>query len=100
MSRYWAEKTINASDYKASTKLKLFQTMQLIAQARHIESAKHQFIEGGTRIKRTNIVVEGSENTFRNRLKRIRSLDLHPVMIPKDRKIPHFTNPIYQLEQL
>lgn len=100
MYRHFAKKTIDASDFTASTKSKLFQTMQLIAQARHIESAKRQFIEGGTRIKRTNIIVEGSANTFRNRLNRIRSLGLHPVMIPKDRKIPHFTNPIYQLEQL
>ncbi len=100
MYRYRAKKLIDSSDFRPSTKAKLFQTMQLIAQARHIDSAKNQFIAGGTRIKRTNIVVEGSANTFRNRLKHIRSLDLHPVLIPKDRGIPQFTNPIYQLEQL
>ena len=100
MYRYWAKKLIDSSDLRTSTKDKLFQTMQLIAQARHIESAKNQFIAGGTRIKRTSIVVEGSANTFRNRLNRIRSLGLHPVLIPKNRGITHFTNPIYQLEQL
>lgn len=100
MCRYWAKKLIDSSDFRPSTKDKLFQTMQLIAQARHIDAARQQFISGGTRIKRTNIVVEGSANTFRNRLNRIRSLGLHPVLIPKNSGITHFTNPIYQLEQL
>ena len=58
--------------------------------------ARDQFIVGKT-IKRTDIVVKGSQGTFNNRLKDITSLDVNPVLIPKERKVTFLHNPIDQI---
>ena len=95
-SLYWAKKEIDKSNFSAPKKLHLVQLLQLIAQARHVSIAKEQFI-AGTRIKRTNIVVKGSEATFRHYLHDLAELGINPMLIPKERKVTHFTNPIGQL---
>lgn len=95
-SFYWAKKRIDESSFSATKKQSLVRLLQLIAQARHVSIAKEQFIEG-TRIKRTDVIVHGSENTFNRYLRDLNSLKINSMLIPKDRKITHFTNPIGQL---
>ena len=76
--------------------------MRLIAQARSLSKGKQQFIEGGHNIKHTNTVVEGCESTFRKYLERLKEMNMHPVMIPKDWArdygIYQLHNPIDELE--
>ena len=74
-SLYWAKKEIDKSNFSAPKKLHLVQLLQLIAQARHVSIAKEQFI-AGTRIKRTDIVVKGSDATFRNYLRDLAELGI------------------------
>ena len=95
-SFYWADKKIKKSNFSSPKKKHLVQLLQLIAQARHLSIAKEQFIHG-TRIRRTNIIVQGSENTFRNYLRDLSTLGIHPMLIPKERRVTHFTNPVHQL---
>ena len=95
-SLYWAKKEIDKSNFSAPKKLHLVQLLQLIAQARHVSIAKDQFI-AGTRIKRTDIVVKGSDATFRHYLRDLAELGINPILIPKERKVTHFSNPIEQL---
>lgn len=95
-SFYWAKKTILASEFTNSKKQRLVQLLQLIAQARHVSIAKEQFIKG-TKIKRTEIEVKGSEATFNHYLSDLAELDINSMLIPKERKVTHFTNPINQL---
>ena len=95
-SLYWGKKEIDKSNFSAPKKLRLVQLLQLIAQARHVSIAKKQFIVG-TRIKRTDIVVKGSAATFRHYLHDLAELGINPMLIPKDWKVTHFTNPIEQL---
>ena len=95
-SLYWAKKEIDKSNFSDSKKLRLVQLLQLIAQARHVSIAREQFI-AGTCIKRTNITVKGSDSTFRHYLHDLEELGINPMLIPKDRKVTHFTNPIEQL---
>ncbi|MBR0290407.1 MAG: hypothetical protein IJQ82_15655 [Selenomonadaceae bacterium] len=95
-SLYWAKKEIDKSNFSAPKKLHLVQLLQLIAQARHVSIAKKQFI-ASTRIKRTDIVVKGSDATFRNYLRDLTELGINPMLIPKDQKFTHFSNPIGQL---
>lgn len=95
-SLYWVKKEINKSNFSAPKKLRLVQLLQLIAQARHVSIAREQFI-AGTCIKRTNIIVKGSDSTFRHYLHDLEELGINPMLIPKDWKVTHFTNPIEQL---
>ena len=95
-SLYWAKKEIDKSNFSASKKIHLVQLLQLIAQARHVSIAREQFIKG-TRIKRTNITVKGSDSTFRHYLRDLADLGINPMLIPKERKVTHLTNPIGQL---
>lgn len=95
-SFYWAKKIITASGFTNSKKQRLVQLLQLIAQARHVSIAKEQFIKG-TKIKRTEIEVKGSEATFNHYLSDLAALGINSMLIPKERKVTHFTNPINQL---
>lgn len=95
-SLYWAKKEIDKSKFSSSKKLHMVQLLQLIAQARHVSIAREQFI-AGTRIKRTNITVKGSDSTFRHYLRDLADLGINPMLIPKERKVTHLTNPIEQL---
>lgn len=95
-SFYWANKKIKESNFSSPKKKHLVQLLQLIAQARHLSIAKEQFIQG-TRIKRTDIIVQGSENTFRNYLRDLSTLGINPMLIPKERRVTHFTNPVHQI---
>ena len=94
-SFYWAKKKIDESEFSATKKQRLVQLLQLIAQARHVSIAKKQFVKG-TKIKRTDIIVQGSENTFNNYLRDLNRLGINPMLIPKERRITHFVNPIVQ----
>jgi len=98
-SFYWAKKIIDASNFTANKKSRLINVLQLIAQARHVDIAKEQFIEG-TRIKRTNIIVKGCEYTFRNYLRDLTNLGINPMLIPKERKVTHLINPVQQISEL
>lgn len=95
-SFYWAKKKVEASAFSTHKKRRLVQFLQLIAQARHVSTAKEQFIKG-TKIKRTDIIVQGSATTFKNYLNDLVSLGINPMLIPKERKITHLANPINKL---
>ena len=95
-SFYWAKKRIERSSFFANKKQSLVRLLQLIAQARHVSIAKEHFRKG-TKIKRTDIIVQGSVITFESYLRDLNSLGINPMLIPKERKITHFTNPIVQL---
>ena len=95
-SFYWATKKIEESAFSAPKKQRLIQFLQLIAQARHVSIAREQFIEG-TQIKRTDITVQGSNSTFKNYLRALTDLGINPMLIPKERRVTHFENPISQL---
>ena len=95
-SFYWAKKRIEQSSFSPKKKQSLVRLLQLIAQARHVSIAKEQFIKG-MKIKRTDITVQGSITTFKSYLRDFNSLGINPMLIPKERKITHFTNPIVQL---
>lgn len=95
-SLYHAKNRISRSSFGSKKQSDLVHVLQLIAQARHVDMARDQFIVGKT-IKRTDIVVKGSQGTFNNRLKDITSLDVNPVLIPKERKVTFLHNPIDQI---
>lgn len=95
-SFYWAKKKIKESTFSTPKKRRLVQFLQLIAQARHVDIAKEQFLTG-TRIKHTDIIVQGSNSTFKNYLKDLISLGINPMLIPKERKITYLANPINKL---
>lgn len=96
-SLYWAKKEIFASNFSEQKKQRLVYLLQLIAQARHVSIAKEQFI-AGKRIKRTNVIVKGSEATFRQYLRDLEDINVNPMLIPKERKVTFLLNPIGQLE--
>lgn len=60
----------------------LFQFMQLVADTRGLDKARKCFPEGRT-IKNSNIFVQGSDNTFLNRLKDLEAMEINPVPIPR-----------------
>lgn len=95
-SLYWAKKEIDKSGFSTPKKQHMVHLLQLIAQARHVSTAKEQFI-AGTKIKRTDIIVQGSDATFRHYLRDLATLGINPMLIPKERKVTHLTNPIGQL---
>ena len=93
---YHAQKRINESHYTETLKRRLYQCLQLISQARHIDVAQKQFVLG-TRIKRTDIIVKGSRDTFIKRLKQLKAIGINPMPIPKEFRITYFYNPKYQM---
>ena len=97
-SFYHAQKRINEAPFGQKKKDNLVNFLRLVAQARHVDAALEQFVAGGTKIKRMDIVVEGSRNTFCNRLLDIAFVNINPVLIPKERKVTFLQNPIDQLE--
>lgn len=79
-----AKAIIDRSLLSNSSKTKLYQFMQLVSQARGLDKAREQFV-AGTELKnsREHIVVQGSANTFRNRIKVLAELNINPVAIPR-----------------
>ena len=95
-----AEKIINSSDYRNSTKENCINMLKLISDSRSIWKAREDFVKGKV-IKNTDIYVQGSLATYQRRLKQIRNLNINPVAIPKDYiKFPMrmIENPIKQIE--
>lgn len=98
-SRYHAQKLLNINDdNKPQMKRKLLHLLQLIAQACSVCNAKKQFLKG-TFIRNTEIFVHGSKEQFRDRLQRLRSLNINPVLLPKEWHLTFLRNPIHQLYQ-
>lgn len=65
-----------------SMRTKLVQFMQLVADARGLDKARACFKEGRT-IKNSDIFVQGSDNTFLNRIKDLTAMGINPVAIPR-----------------
>ncbi len=65
-------------------RVKLIQFMQLIADARGLDNARQCFQEGRV-IKNTkeNLLVQGSDNTFLERIKDLAAIGINPVAIPR-----------------
>ena len=61
---------------------KLFQFMQLVADARGLEKARKCFHDGRM-IKNSNIFVHGSDSTFLSRVKDLTAIGINPVAIPR-----------------
>ena len=100
---YHAEKIINDSDNRPSTKQTLINTLRMIAQARHIDIARKQFVNGVTLGKtKDKIIMQGSVATFDNRVGVLRQVGVNPVLIPRDYStrthITHLANPLSQLQ--
>lgn len=95
-SFYHAKTIIEKASLAPKAKEKLIQILQLIAQARHVDVAKDQFMKG-TKIKRTDIEVKGNSSTFSSRLEELAKLNINPMLIPKDMKIKSLLNPIQLL---
>lgn len=89
-SLYEARKIINRSEIPQNSKQALLSTLDLISQARKVDTARKQFIEG--------IVLEGKGcfqgrgETFDRNVKKLRSLGINPVTIPRSWGIHHLPN--------
>lgn len=89
-SLYEARKIINRSEIPQNSKQSLLSTLDLISQARKVDTARKQFMEG--------IVLEGkgrfqgSGVTFDRNVKKLRSLGINPVTIPRSWGIHHLPN--------
>lgn len=88
---------LNKANLKPKKRADLYNTMRLIAQARHLSVARVQ-AENGTKIKNTNVIVKCCQATFRARIKELQNLGINPVFIPKDSRIKEMDNPWNQLE--
>lgn len=80
------------SGLKKDMKRKLMEAAYLISQARHLDKAEQQFVEGQLiqRKRSGDLFVGGmSKETFRNYLDRMRKLGLQPLRIPDDRGVTH-----------
>lgn len=84
-TEYHALKKIEQSGLKPAMKEKIFNLLRLIAQARSLDKGRKQFSDNKKehKIKNTDIVVHGSDATFKNYLKELKKLKLNPVVIPK-----------------
>ena len=65
-----------------SMRIKLVQFMQLVADARGLDKARACFKEG-RKIKNSDILVQGSDNTFLSRIKDLAAMGINPVAIPR-----------------
>ncbi|MGL6015236.1 MAG: hypothetical protein ACRCZU_03955, partial [Selenomonadaceae bacterium] len=92
-SLYYAKKKIADASLSSHKQKQLIQFLQLIAQTRHLDKAKEQFLTG-TKIKRTPLLVKGSANTFRKRLQELAELNINPMLLTKESKLKFFQNPL------
>jgi hypothetical protein len=87
-----AEKIIkNQQELSQRTQNVLVKTLKLIAQARDVNKAKKQFVEG-VKLKNTNIKLKGTNRTFNNHIRQIQELNINPVTIPRKWGISRLIN--------
>ena len=97
-NRHKAKQLIRQT-YDESMACKLINVIELIAQARSLDSAQKQFIEGGHFIKNSGKEVAGSKQTFRKYVKMIRAAGVNPVLIADVDKISQLENPVQQITE-
>ena len=86
------------SHYKDAMSSKLMGILQLIAQARGVDAAKKQFIEGNHSIKISGKVVSGTDKTFNSLIKKIKAAGINPVLITDADKLVRLINPVHQID--
>lgn len=86
VSDYYFKRAVTESGLTRSMRRKLMEAAYLISQARHMDTAEQQFVEGCI-IQRSHgqdLFVGGlSAGTFRGYVNRIRNLGLQPLRIPE-----------------
>ena len=93
-----AQQRLNGcAEISATCKKRMFNLLQLIAQARHLDIARRQFIaETAIKHSKPDLTVGGCDSTFRKYLNVLEENGINPVPIPKDWKVPYLENPIHQ----
>lgn len=89
-SLYEARKIINRAELRQNSKQSLLRTLELISQARRMDTARKQFMEGV--ILEGNGHWQGSGETFDRNVKKLRLLGINPVTIPRSWGIHHLPN--------
>ncbi len=98
-----AKKIIREKVKSTTMQNRLIRTLQLIAQARHVDVARRQFVEG-TQIKgEYGYMITGSNKTFQSYLGKLQKLGINPVLITDDLRkrtgYTHLLNPICQIKK-
>lgn len=92
-----AFKKIESTDWGLTKKKNIKNWLKLITQAKGMTNARKQFVDGTT-LGRTQTVVQGCLNTFRNYENACKEIGINPVTIPKDWGIDYIPNPINSLD--
>lgn len=90
-SLHAARVIVDRANLQFRTKQTLLNILKLIAQARSIEKARVQFIDGAD--IGVGTIIKGSRKAFNDNLKKIRSLGVNPVTIPRNWEITFLPNP-------
>lgn len=97
MHREEAKRIIRASEEKPAMQEKLIQFLQLMAQKRHLDVAKKAFVEG-TAVESFPLA-HGTVKTFNDRINKLRSLGINPMLIPDACPVRRLKNPKYMLQE-
>ena len=85
----------SGDERKNSPRLTIVQDiLPIISQSRSITMALKNYQTGNYTIAKTQKVVHGTADTFRDYLKLIRSVGMQPYLIPDRRKEKHLENPV------
>ncbi|WP_058303747.1 phage/plasmid replication domain-containing protein [Gorillibacterium timonense] len=85
-SLYEARKRIKETDLQDRTKQTMYDILNLVAQARNVETARKQYEQG---ISIEGRFIQGSRTSFQRGLQRLRSIGINPVTIPRSWRIHH-----------
>lgn len=86
-SLYEARKIINRARIRQDSKQALYETLDLVSQVRRMDAARKQYMEGV--ILEGKGPLQGSGETFDRNVKKLRSLGINPVTIPRSWGIHH-----------